>query len=502
MLCALSAVSRADAQDKNYVPRPKGELTFNKDVAPIVFQHCSACHRPGEVAPFSLLTHQDVKKRASLIADVTTSHFMPPWKAVEGHGEFLGTRGLTAEQIGIFKQWADEGAVEGKPGDLPPAPKFAVGWQLGKPDMIVTMPQPVEVPAEGRDVYRNFIVPVKVPAGKYVKAVEFRPSNRRVVHHAVLSVDKSGRARGLNGKDGKPGFNLVSITGMLLPGQLGIWVPGQDVRPLPKGMAYAWDNSADFVVQLHLHPVGKVETEQSTIGFYFTDETPKQTLNRIVLNQLRIDIPPGEKVYRTQDTRVLQADAEVHGLFPHMHLIGKDVKVTAELPDGTKKSLLWIKEWDFNWQNYYECKEPVKLPKGTKVIMECIHDNSADNPANPNQPPKRVVFGEQTSNEMSIVLLYVTSKGNLGLRPGLEGGSGPVDHLQQAKQAILLFDTDKNGKLSKAEIEKIPSAGTRDIDEMIRRFDRDGDGELNAEELAEAIRMLATENAGKGTKKK
>src|ERR1043165_178479 len=483
VVIVLTTSGFAAAQEKPYVPRPKGSLTFTKDVAPIVFKHCTACHRPGEVAPFSLITYRDVQKRAVLIKQVTASRLMPPWRAVAGHGEFRGARGLTAEQIGILNQWAQEGAVEGNPGDLPPAPKFAAGWQLGTPDLIVTMPKAFEVSAEGRDVYRNFVIPVEIPAGKYVRAAEYRPSNRRVVHHAILSLDKSGKAVALEGKDGKPGFTQINVAGELFPGHLSIWVPGQDARPLPDGVAMTWTKGTDFVLQLHLHPSGKVETEQSTIGFYFTSEPPTRSLSRLILNNSKIDIPAGEKAYRTQASRTLEVDTDIYGLFPHMHMLGKEVTVTALLPDGKRRSLLRIDAWDFNWQNYYEYKTPVTLPKGTKLVMECTHDNSADNPSNPNQPPKRVTFGEQTTNEMSAVLLYT-----MPLAP-LAKGNAKRNIAQEAQEVMRRYDTTKDGKLSREEIEQIPAAAKKDIAAFIQRFDKDGDGQLNIEELTEAIRV-------------
>src|SRR5215467_1626814 len=360
-----SAEPRAEEAGKT-----RGSPTFNRDVAPLVFKNCAACHRPGEVAPFSLLTYADVKKRAGLIKKATTSRFMPPWKPLPGHGEFRDARRLSDEQVALLARWVDEGMAEGDPKDLPPAPTFPAGWQLGTPDVLVTLPKAYTVPAEGADVYRNFAIPFQVPAGKYVRAVEFRPSNRKVVHHALLGFDMSGKVRKREGKDGSPGFTQSNFPAPILPGSLAFWVPGKD--------------------------------------------------------------------FRVKASRVLPVDVELFGIFPHMHLIGKEVKVTALLPDGKKMSLLRIDDWDFNWQGYYEYAKPVALPKGTQVLMECRHDNSASNPSNPNQPPKRIVYGEETANEMAIVLLHAFPKG---------GSLYTADVVQQAKEAIRRFDKDSDGKL-------------------------------------------------------
>ncbi len=410
ILVATTGSVRARPDEGSYHPRPKGSVTFAKDIAPLVFEHCAPCHRPGEVAPFPLLTYRDVRKRVRQVVAVTADRLMPPWPPSDTPGTFRDERRLTADQIGLLRQWADEGAAEGDPADLPPTPHFPTGWRLGEPDLVVTLPEPFPVPPDGPDLYRNFVLPLDVPAGKYVRAVEFRPGNRRVVHHAVLSVDPTGRLRSRCGKDGEPGFAQVAIAGSLLPGSAGFWVPGKVNRPLPDGVAVAWPKGADFVLQLHLHPSGKPEVERSAVGFYLTDKPPTRALTGLVLMDRKIDIPPGERAYRTRATKVLTADAEVYGIFPHMHLLGKEVRVTAVLPDGGRKCLLRIDRWDFNRQNYYEYAEPVRLPKGTVVVMENTHDNSADNPSNPNRPPKRIIGGDQTTEEMSVVLLHVFSK--------------------------------------------------------------------------------------------
>jgi hypothetical protein len=474
--------SRA-AEEAPYKPRPRGTLTFTRDVAPLMFKHCATCHRPGEVAPFSLLEYRDVKKRAALIGKVTASRFMPPWKPVAGHGEFRDARRLGGDEIGLLKQWADEGAVQGDPKHLPPKPTFPTGWQLGKPDLVVTMPKTYTVPAEGADIYRNFVIPFSVPEGKYIRAVEFRPSNRRVVHHAILAFDPSGKMRQRDGKDGAPGFTQSNVPGIVLPGSLAFWVPGKDSRPLPEGVSMSWPKGADLVLQLHVHPSGKAEVERSTIGFYFTSQPPRRSLNIFLVQNKNIDIPAGKSDYQIEATKTLSADALVYGIFPHMHMIGKEVRVTAELPGGAKKSLLWIDRWDFNWQGYYEYAKPVSLPKGTKVHMQCKHDNSASNPSNPNQPPKRVTYGEQTTNEMAIVLMHVMAK------PGA-AGTGKRDFLKEAKELIRRHDRDGDGKLSAEEIARILKEA-KEAKELIKKFDKDGDGKLDAAELAEVLRARA-----------
>jgi len=501
------------------------EITFNKDVAPLIWKNCAGCHRPGEVAPFSLLTYHDVAKRAGQIRDITEQQIMPPWKPVSGHEEFSNGRRLTTDEIGLIRQWVAGGAPEGIAGDLPPAPTFATGWQLGTPDLVLTLEEPVQVPSEGRDLYQNVILPFAIPEGKYLKAVEFRPSNRRVVHHAVLSYDTNGKARERDKADPAFGFQGSNFVGRLLPGSLGIWAPGHDCVPLPSGLSMPWPKNADLLLNLHLHPTGKPEVEQSSIGFHFTDEAPQRTLLDLLLIDTKIDISPGEKAYRTQDSCVLPIDMDAVSIFPHMHLLGKQFKVTATLPDGTDRTLLWIDDWDFNWQNLYEYAKPVRLPKGTKVTLECIHDNSADNPHNPKNPPERVRWGEQTFNEMALAFVNLMpandadlpahpvrrlnaaivpastaislSAAGSAMSPGAkDSGMGKPqtgeNGTRRAADVMKKADKDGNGKLSVEEI--VATLGNRvpaeQIEKIVAQFDRDGDKELNLEEAEKVLQVF------------
>lgn len=381
--------------------------TYCRDIAQIVNSKCVTCHRPGEVAPFSLRTYKDVRKHGRLIAEIIRSKIMPPWKTVPGYGDFVGERRLTDEQIALVQKWVDAGMPEGKANDLPTPPTFRSGWQLGTPDIVYTMHEPYQLPAEGTDVLRNFVLPLELPQGKYIRAVEFRPSNRRIVHHAVLGMDRTGSGRKRDGTDGHPGFPQASLAGVILPGNLGIWTPGWEPVSLPEGFALPWPKGTDLILQLHLSPSGKPESEQSSVGIYLTDHPPSNFMVDMYLEDLRIDIPPGEKAYRTRDSVTLPVDVDLIGIYPHMHRLGKEIKLTARLPDGSAKTLLWINDWSFNWQLYYQNVEPVRLPANAELVMECVHDNSVDNPNNPSLIPQRVVWGDQTQNEMSVVIAQV-----------------------------------------------------------------------------------------------
>jgi hypothetical protein len=379
-------------------------VTFNKDIAPLVFKNCAECHRPGEVGPFPLTTYAEVKKHSKQIVAVTKDKLMPPWKSVPGHGSFVGERRLRDEEIDLIERWTKDGTPEGAAADLPVLPKFVDGWKLGTPDLIVTMVAPYEIYAEGPDIYRNFVFKFEVPKGKYIKAAEYRPSNRAVVHHALLAQDPSGKER-LEQTDPALGYKgSTRIPGRLLPGSMATWTPGRDPMPLPDGLSMPWRNG-DLVLQLHLHPSGKPEKEQSSVGFYFTDQPPQRSIVDLVMIDKKIDISPGDATYRTRDELILPVDVETRGIFPHMHLIGKDIKITAHPPSGNPFSLLWINDWDFNWQSFYQYTAPMKLTAGTRLVLEGLHDNSTKNPRNPHNPPKQVIWGEETANEMTVAIL-------------------------------------------------------------------------------------------------
>jgi mono/diheme cytochrome c family protein len=412
-------------------PKAAGALTFSKDIAPIIFDKCASCHRPGAVAPFSLLSYQDVRKRAKQIAYITEKRIMPPWKADQGHYEFKDDRRLTGEQIGVIKRWVDEGAAEGDPKDAPSPPAYIEGWQLGKPDLIVQMSGAYSVPAGGPDIYRNFALPLGLTEDKWVRAIEFRPGARSVVHHSLFFFDATGSARKQDEEDPLPGYsgrmgglargssgigNLrgASDNRSAPVGSLGGWAVGAQARALPEGLAWYLPKGADLILSTHFHPSGKPEKEISTVGIYFADKAPTKKFTGIQLPPLfgvfeGIDIPPGAKEYTIEDSFVLPIDVKAFGVSAHAHYLGKQMKLTAQLPGGQIKTLLWISDWDFAWQDQYQFKEFVLLPKGTRLSVKITYDNSSDNPRNPASPPKRVSWGEGSNDEMGSMSLQVVA---------------------------------------------------------------------------------------------
>ncbi|NKB66503.1 MAG: tetratricopeptide repeat protein [Candidatus Latescibacteria bacterium] len=385
-----------------------GSPTFNRDIAPIVFTHCAPCHRPGEIAPFPLLSYTDVSQRAGQIVLVTESRFMPPWKPAPGHGRFIGERGLSQQQIDLIQRWYEAGEPEGDPADLPPAPTWTPGWQLGQPDLVVQMPHSYTLPAEGVDIFRNFVIPVPLEKRRYVKAVEFRPGNARVVHHATMMIDRTGSSRAREQLDPEPGFDGMSFgQAQDADGHFLGWTPGRTPYAGSDSLAWALDPGTDLVAQLHMLPTGKPEPLQASVGLFFARQPPTRTPAMLRLGRKDIDIPAGISDYRITDSYQLPVDLEVITIYPHAHYLGSETKAYATLPDGRREWLIWIRQWDFNWQDDYRFAKPVFLPRGSTLHMEYTYDNSAANPLNPNTPPQRVLYGLQSADEMGDLTLQV-----------------------------------------------------------------------------------------------
>lgn len=402
--------------------RPSGTLTFNKDIAPIIFKNCAECHHPGGSAPFSLLSYQDVRKRAKQVAVVTKSRYMPPWLPEPGFGEFVGERRLSDEQIRLIQQWVEQGTNEGVQSDLPPTPKFNEGWQLGQPDMVLKVPRPYILPAAGSDVFRNFVIPVPINTTRYVKAVEILPGNKKIVHHANIIIDRMQSSRHLDEQDPEAGFGgMIAVTiesDYLDPeSHFLFWKPGTPPYIEPADMVWRLDKGTDLVLDMHLQPSGKPEVVQPTIGLYFSDQPPTRYPMLLQLeNDGALDIPAGRKDFVITDEFELPLDVDVLGVYPHAHYLGKDIQGFATLPDGTRKWLIRIKEWDPNWQAVYRYVKPIFLPKGSIISMRYTYDNSAGNVRNPNHPPKRVVAGDKATDEMGHLWLQVLPRAQDDMR--------------------------------------------------------------------------------------
>ena len=393
---------------------PAGPITFTRHVAPIVFEHCAMCHRPGGSGPFTLLSYDDVARRARQIAEVTTSGFMPPWLPEPGFGEFVGERRLTDTQIATLAAWAESGAAEGNASDLPEPPAATDGWALGEPDLTVTLPSPYTLPADGPDVFRNLVMPLPVTETRWVRTVELRPGNPQFVHHAIMAVDDTTSSRRREAEEteqpGQPGFSGMEMGLAFMPdGHLMGWTPGMAPNPGIDGLAWRLDPGTDFVLQLHMLPSGRPETIAPVAGFHFTDAPPSEPplyLIRLDADHL-LDVPPGDPGFVVSDAVELPIDVEVHAVYPHAHYLAKSMEGRARLPDGTERWLIRIDDWDFDWQDVYRVREPYVLPAGTTLSMRFTYDNSAANPRNPHDPPRRVRAGNRSSDEMAHLQLQV-----------------------------------------------------------------------------------------------
>jgi len=454
--------------------------TFNKDIAPILYENCATCHRPGEVAPFSLLTYQDAAKRAGLIAAVTKKRYMPPWKPEPGYGDFDHVRRLTDDQIAQLQDWAATGAPEGDPADKPVVPTFPTGWQAGDPDQVLKFAEPYAVRADGPDQFRCFVLPMNLDHQSYVSGAEFRPGNPRVVHHALIFLDSTGTARRLAAASGGGGYPCFGGPGFSGAGLLVGWAPGYTPLPAEPALSQPVRPGTDVVVQIHYHPSGKPEADQSSIGLKFSGPPTKGRALLLVMNRY-LDIPAGESHYVVKGSVTVPQDAELWGITPHAHYLATDMKVDARLPDGTVMPLIRIRDWDFNWQGQYRYKQPIKLPKGTKIELEYVYDNSADNPHNPSRPPVRVRFGEQTKDEMALAFLGLVLP-------------SPED-VQPFQRAVVLQYVEDFVRLTENLDDlppEIPQAMAMRLRMGLALFDRNHDGKLDAEERANLLKAVQT----------
>ncbi len=389
--------------------RSPGALTFNKDIAPIIYERCSACHRPEAAAPFSLLSYADVRERAALIRASVEGRRMPPWLPEPGFAEFAGERRLSEGEISTIVQWVEEGALQGDPEDLPPPPELAAGWQLGQPDLVLEMPEPFALYGSGPEIFRNFVIPIPLDEARWVRAVEFHPGNPRAVHHSVMMIDRTRSSRRVDAADPLPGYEgMFSTSEASAPDGFFLgWTPGKVPSEAGSGLAWRLEPGSDLVLQLHLRPTGQPEQVRSVVGVYFADRSPERQPLLLRLGSQTIDIAPGASDYTIEDSYQLPIDVEVLGIYPHAHYLGKQMTASATLPDGSVRWLLRIDDWDLMWQGEYRYAEPVSLPKGSKLSMQFSYDNSADNPRNPNDPPARVVYGPDSDDEMGDLWIQV-----------------------------------------------------------------------------------------------
>jgi len=365
-------------------PRLKAEVTYARDVAPLLQRRCQECHRPGAIGPFSLLTYDDARKRTNRIREAVVEQRMPPWHADPRFGNFANDRHMSREETDILLAWIEQGCPKGDDQDLPPPRTFVAGWKIGKPDAIFQMTEEFKVPASGVLEYLRFTVDPGFKKDLWVQSAECRPGNRAVVHHIVVYIQEKGKR-----------IYALDGTAATLVG----WAPGDMPALFPSGLAKKIAAGAKLVFEVHYTPNGTAQSDRSSVGVIFAKKPPKHRVESNILANMLLRVPAGAANHKAQTTFTFQDDALLLSFMPHMHLRGVRAKYVATYPDGRTETLLSVPDYDFNWQSVYRFAEPLAIPKGTKLTWICWWDNSADNPRNPD-PKKDVRWGLQTWDEM------------------------------------------------------------------------------------------------------
>ena len=382
--------------------------TFTRDILPFLQRNCQTCHHEGGIGRVAYNDYDLVAAWVPDMRDSIRAGNMPPWPARSDINDFAGSRALSDADRQLFERWIDEGMPKGDPSDAPEPLDFPNEWTMGTPDLVLIPEVPYTVEAVGQDEYRCFVIPLDLKEDVYVRGIEILPDAKEVVHHVAIYLDVTGKAIELENADPRPGYESFGGIGFETSGFLGGWAPGNSPLLLPEGIGRPLPKKCHIVIQMHYHKSGRVVQDQSKLGVYLHKKPVKQVLAEEAVASRLLFIPAGVPRFEVSGGITIDQDSHVHAILPHMHLIGKEIKITATFPDGSVKPLIWIDEWEFAWQETYAYKEPIALPRGTRVNLDAVYDNSADNPNNPNSPPKFVRWGEESSDEMCIAFLFVT----------------------------------------------------------------------------------------------
>ncbi|MBC7928084.1 MAG: cytochrome c [Bryobacteraceae bacterium] len=374
--------------------------TFYKHVLPVLQARCQACHRPGEAAPMSFLTYESTRPWAAAIREAVRTQKMPPWGADPAHGKFANDPTLTRDEKETLIAWVEAKAPAGDRKDAPKPVKWVEGWNIGEPDLVVSMPKSYDVPEDGTIEYTRFILPLNFTEDRWVAAAEVRPGNRAVVHH-VIAYTREPDSKWL--KDAPLGEPIVKVKGSDggPRGTLAGYAPGVPQLPPVPGRAMLVKAGTQVVLEMHYTTNGKPATDLTKVGLVFAKEDPREAIGGFAAANSRFAIPPGADAYEVKSKWVVPNEMILTGLTPHMHLRGKDFEYTATYPTGEKEVLLRVPRYDFNWQHTYVLAQPKVMPAGT--TLECVahFDNSPNNRFNPD-PKKEVRWGDQSWDEMMI----------------------------------------------------------------------------------------------------
>jgi Flp pilus assembly protein TadD len=413
LVSVTSTFSQTTTKSASVAAKQATPPTWSRHIAPILYNNCTTCHHPGGAGPFSLLTYQDARRWSAQILTVTQSRFMPPWLPEPGFGDFADNRRLSPQDLDQIKRWANAAMPEGNAAEAPTPPKYTSEWQLGQPDLVLTAPESFTVPADGQDLFRNFIYPVIITRTRYVRAVEILPGNARVVHHANILIDRTAELRRQHPagwRAGVPGMELEIGSGDRFDPDSNFlfWKPDTPAVVEPPGMPWRMDPGNDLILNTHLKPTGRVETVQPRIGLYFTDTAPTRAPMLLQLeHDAALNIPAGDSHFVIEDELRLPIAVYALGIYPHAHYLGKQLEAWSIAPDSTRTPLILIKDWDIDRQSVYSYRKPLLLPAGSVLHMRYVYDNSAGNPRNPASPPVRVHNGNRSTDEMGHLWLQV-----------------------------------------------------------------------------------------------
>lgn len=372
------------------------QITYTKDIAPILFKNCVTCHRAGEVAPMSLRNYDETRPWAKAIKEKVSSREMPPWFADPAHGSFSNDASLSAKEIKAVVKWVDAGAPRGNPNEMPVMPTFTQGWQRGEPDAIIELPT-VNIPAEGSDYFPNLNFKAEVDESQWIQAIEIRPSNMDVAHHVVIFMNGFGGGMGSD-------FNV-----------LGTWAVGTAANVYPEGMGRKLRNGQTLTTNMHYHPNGTATTDTTRIGLYYGEGELKHEVRAAIAGSYSLYIPAGAENHEESDAWYVEDDIKIISMFPHMHLRGKDMQFAAYTDDKKEDILLSVPQYDFNWQLFYYPTEPISVKAGSEIEILAHYDNSKNNPSNPD-PTRNVGFGLQSTDEMMFgIFEYIIDEGDEGI---------------------------------------------------------------------------------------
>lgn len=405
--------------------RNESRANYATHVAEILNRRCVGCHRPGEAAPFSLIGYENARKWSPMVLKALEEKRMPPWRADPSVHEYHDENQVAPAEFDTLRNWVENNWPTGNLAEAPPPPPTKGTWELGEPDVVLSESQPTAIDADGPDEYRNFVFETAYPEDRYLRGFDFKPENRRVVHHVVVYFDSRGIAKKIDAedKDGKPGY-LASggVNPGFIPEEIPyVWAPGATPRFLPSDIGFKLKKGASIIVQVHYHNSGKPETDRSQIGLYFSERKPDRTAQVEIWFDPTLNVPAGKKGHIWEQKWFSDRDSEMLMIMPHMHYLGRNISAELRRPDGSKEKLISVQNWDFRWQLNYAFKKPVSIPKGSEITMRAEYDNTSGNPNNPNRPPKDVFFGPETTDEMFLFAFTLVPAAK-------NGGAGAAQH--------------------------------------------------------------------------